>query len=271
MKQLIVLSLMCLILSSCGKNLTVNLAETALLWRVDDYFDIDKNQRKDLKSNFRQALKQVNDEIIPEFEKVIFSEALITKECVQVEKSYYELKPQFEQLRIRFLKRSFSFIDSVNPKQVEYFIEQTNKEIAKDEKKSNSDRVNASEKRLKRTQSTLQELFGDLTAPQQQSVQTHVLEQKSYENFLIESRKKNINVLQNKSVPEAKQYLKNYVIQWRDFHTAELKAAVLEREVRNEKFFLDFFCTASVKQKKHFQTTVADYLNLFRKVYLAQK
>ena len=130
MKKLFVLPFVFLFLSSCGKNLTVNLAETALLWRVDDYFDISRDQRKELKSNFRQALKNASDQSMPEFEKVIFSEALITKDCNQVEKSYSDLKPQIEQLRTGFLKQSFSFIETLDSKQIEYFIDYAQKEFA---------------------------------------------------------------------------------------------------------------------------------------------
>ncbi len=106
MKRLIFISLVSLLLFSCGKNLTVNLAETALLWRVDDYFDINRDQRSEIKSNFRQALKTADQEDLPFFEKVIFSEDLIAKDCPQIEKSYYQLKPHFEDMRTKILKHN---------------------------------------------------------------------------------------------------------------------------------------------------------------------
>ena len=138
MKRLIFISLVSVFLSSCGKNLTVNLAETALLWRIDDYFDINRDQRKEIKSNFRKALKTADQDDLPAFGKVIFSDELIAKDCTQIEKSYFQLKPQIEEMRTKILKQSYSFIDSVNSKQVEYFIEQVKEDVAKDEKKSKS-------------------------------------------------------------------------------------------------------------------------------------
>lgn len=270
MKRLIFIFFALFLFSSCGKNLTVNLAETALLWRVDDYFDINRDQRKEIKSNFRQALKTVDQNYIPAFEKVIFSNDLITKDCPQIEKSYAQLKPQLEEMRTVLLKQSYSFIDSVKSKQVEYFIDQAKDELAKDEKKSKSDRINKLEKSLKRTQDIMHELFGELSTAQQQSIQDHVLQQKNNEDLILQSRKNNLLLLQSKSETEVKDFMKNYIIQWRDYQLPELKTAMIERVANNEKFYLKFFCLASEKQKKHFQNTVADYLNLVRKVYITQ-
>lgn len=270
MNRLALLLLTFLVLSSCGKNLTVNLAETALLWRIDDYFDINRDQRNEIKSKFRQALKSADQKYIPGFEKIILSDELVAKDCSQVEKSYYTLKPQLEEMRTEFLKQSSGFVDSIKSDQMTYFFKEASHEIAKDENGSNSDRASKVEKRLKRTQDVMQELFGDLTAEQQQSLQNHILNQKHHDKLILESRKKNLAILQKKSEAEVKNFMKDYLIQWRNYQTPELSAAMQDREISNEKFYLNFFCQASEKQKKQFQKTIMEYLDLIRKVYIAQ-
>lgn len=268
MKRLIGLFLACLFLNSCGKNLTVNLAEAVLLWRVDDYFDLRQDQRKMIKSDFRQALKSVNEKDLPGFEKIVFDESLINKNCSDVEKSYLQLKPQLEEIRSKFLKLSAGFIDSVDEEQVKYFIKKAKEEIAKDEAITKTERINKLEKKWNRTQDIMTEIFGDLTKSQQQSLQDHVLKQKDFSDLILQSRKKNLALLMNKSDTEVKIFMKDYVSQWRDYQTPELKAAVIERETYFEKFYLNFFCQASGKQKKYFQATVLDYLKLIRQVYI---
>lgn len=260
-----------MVMSSCGKNVTVNLAEAALLWRVDDFFDIDSSQRTQIKSDFRRALQEINDEAVPELEPLIFSESLVTKSCEQITKDYASVKPKIESAWGKVLQHTYSFIDSVNKKQIEYFIEKVQEDIDDDEDdlKNSSKLAQAKlEKRSNRTIDLWEELIGDLSAAQADKLKEHIRNSKNLEHLFLESRKKNLNVVKSKSETEVKSFMKTYLNDWEDQQTQELKKANAERRERNEAFYLNFFCAASPEQKKHFQNTVRDYLNLFRKVYI---
>ena len=267
--------LLAAVTSSCGKNVTVNLAEAALLWRVDDFFDIDRSQRTQIKSDFRSALQEINDKAIPELEPLIFSESLMTKSCDQVTKDYVSLKPKIEVAWGKVLQHTYSFIDSVTKKQIEYFIEKVQEDIDEDEDelKNSSELAHAKiEKRTSRTIDLWEELIGELSPAQTDKLKEHIRNSKNLDHLFIQSRKKNLIVVKAKSEAQAetevKSFMKTYLIDWEDQQTPELKKANAERRKQNETFYLNFFCAANPEQKKHFQNTVRDYLNLFRKVYI---
>lgn len=256
-------------MSSCGKNVTVNLAETALLWRVDDYFDIDHNQRAQIKANFRSALKEANDETVPELEIRIFSEALQSQSCEQIKKDYASLKPKIESAWIKLLRHGYSFIDSVSKKQIEYFIDQVQDDLKDEASELKSTIANSKlEKRIKRTINVWEELLGSLTNIQTEQIKDYMNRSKNIDHLFYESRQKNLAVVKSKSESEVKAYVKTYLIDWEEQQTPELKKAFNERRTNNESFSLEFFCAATIEQKKHFQNTVRDYLDLTRKVYI---
>jgi hypothetical protein len=270
MKKIVSVLILAAVISSCGKNVTVSLAETALVWRVDDYFDINRSQRDLIKSEFRAALAEVNQQTVPDFEKIIFSKDLVTKSCEQIKSDYQILKPKLETAWITFLRHGYSFIEAVKKEQIDFFLKKVQSDLNDDkiDLKSSSIANEKLERRTKRTLKIWEELFGDLSKTQMDQIKSHLENSKISDRLFFESRQENLNVIKSKSEAEAKAYMKSYLTSWQDQQSTELREASIQRRLSNESFSLNLFCNASPKQKEYFQQTVRDYLDLFRKVYV---
>lgn len=162
--------------TSCGPQLTVNLAESALTWRVDDFFDINQKQRQEIKAHFRTFLKDLHQNELKKARAVILDSDWPTKSCSEVDVQYASIRELFDQGQKKFSLKAENFVDSIEDKQIQYFIEALKEEIADDEKKS-ADKTAALERRIKQTLRTWNELFDDsLTLRQTAEVKSYIVD-----------------------------------------------------------------------------------------------
>lgn len=270
-KLFVTVSGVVLFLTSCGPQITVNLAESALAWRVDDFFDIDQKQRQAVKKDFRLFLNEIHEAEIQKAKAIIFETPWKTQTCLEVEQHYKILSALFEQGQKKLIKRSESFIATIEPNQVKYFISAFSKELKEDENKitNRSDRI---ERRQAQTLKTWNELFDDtLSAEQVMQLKNYVETAPDLSKLNLENRKKvlgEIEAANQIGLKEVRNYFTRYLQDRPSFQTPELRMASAARRKNAEAFFLKFVCEAKPEQKIALQNTVKEYLDTVEKVYI---
>lgn len=260
--------------TSCGPQLTVNLAESALTWRVDDFFDINQKQRQEIKSQFRLFLQDLHQNEIKKAREIVLDSAWPSKTCSDIELQYASIRELFEQGQKKFSIQAESFVDSLEDKQIQYFVEALKEEIKDDEKKSKDPSARL-ERRIEQTLRTWNELFDDsLTEKQTTELKSHILESSDLSSLFLDNRKRMLSEVekaQKVSGVQVKEYFKKYLRDRNSMIERKLQEASNERRLKSEAFFLKFVCNASLEQKKTFQSVIRSYLEAIEEIYIKPK
>ncbi len=259
-------------LLGCGPQLTINLAETALVWRVDDMFDLDQKQRTQLKQEFRSYMADIYKNEVKSAREIFFDPQWTTQSCSDVNLKYQVIREQFEAGQKKLVARSIGYLDGISDEQILLFAPYLKSEIQKDEKRYN-DRKNRLEDRFDRTLQIWNELYDDsLTTGQQQQLKTYLQAGTDLGLLFLENRKKLLNKVESltkeKKSSELRALFKSYLEEPEKHRDAILNKSLKERREKAETFFLNFVCESSLAQKKAMQDTVAEYLAMVEKVYV---
>ncbi len=126
-KLLLIIALGFLSLNTACSRLDIayNWADTFIVAKVDDYFDVSSSQKKELKKSVQQDLAKMKEDVVPvwienarELEKDV---AQGTLNETKVSAFFSVVMTDVEHVTSHFSDTAVNFISTTDPSQIEYF------------------------------------------------------------------------------------------------------------------------------------------------------
>lgn len=266
------------VFSSCTQQrLALRFADTAASWKADDYFDLTSSQKDTVKKVFnivlRKSYKHTELGIPQLFERsdVVLSQVDERKKinCNEIENIRIASGKIFPQIVKLSASDVQNLIQTLDKKQIQYFIKQIAEKIEDDEKqlKKMADRE---ERRIKRHLENSRIFLGSLSTKQEASIRSHLKENPfPYEEQLI-NNKLNYEKLKttNANPEDFQKFFLDYFENWRKYHSVMYLKLSDEHKLKNERFYQNLICEASIKQLNHLRQKLNDVKNDFEEFFI---
>ena len=269
--------------SSCTNKIAFSYLDTAVAWRLDDYFDLTADQKKELKKEFLESTKKIIEknqklahEVVAPFKSSEVASAVLVADnadrsqvdCADFDIRLQKVKQIFESGVEIYKGKALTLLGSLKKPQIEYFIKATEKKLADDQKKS-KDMQSFVQKQVDKSIENVEKFLGSLTKEQKEKISAFVKENPRPILQQIEQQRKNLNQLKDlqDDFEKVQNYMKNYISDWKAQQSADYVQLQNQRLEKQEKFYVDLLCRASPEQKKHLRKEVTTVLNDFIDVF----
>lgn len=267
-----------LFFTSCSQQrLAFRFADTAASWKADDYFDITSEQKNAVKKQLRLFLKKAyenNDQEIPKiFERADQVLSAVNDQnkidCREVAKTTVQSRKIFSDIVKLSSNDIQTLIQTLNEKQIQYFIAQIANKIKDDEAhlKKQSERE---ERRLSRNLDNSKLFLGSLSDEQEFALRTHIKSNPFPSAEQLKSNKENLEKLkQANSTPENFQkFFIDYIQNWREYQSITYLKLSDDLRQQNEIFYQNLICQASTKQLKHLRQKLSEIKKDFEEFFI---
>lgn len=162
------------ILSSCSRSdIMFSFADNIIVSKTDDFFDLNRQQKKELHQHLDTDLARIRKESLPTIVKSLREiEAHTRQEKIEapwVAQKFEEFQTQSKSLTLEFQKTAVQLSLSLQPEQFNHLEKEMREEIHKTEKE-NRDSSDSDRKNFKRYQNGLEMWFGGLSKDQKEKV-----------------------------------------------------------------------------------------------------
>lgn len=271
-------ALVCLLLfSSCSQQrLAFRFADTAASWKADDYFDITSEQKNAVKTHLKLFLKKAyenNDQELPKiFEQADQILSAVNDQnkidCREIEKITLRSGKIFSDVIKLSSNDIQTLIQTLNKKQIQYFIDQVAKKIEDDESvKKISERE---ERRLNRNLDNSKLFLGSLSAEQESSLRAHIKSNPFPTAEQLKNNKINFEKLKlaNSTPENFQKFFIDYIHNWRNYQSATYLKLSDDLRQQNEMFYQNLVCQASTKQLKHLRQKLLEIRKDFEEFFI---
>lgn len=270
-------------LSSCTNKMAFSYLDTAVAWRLDDYFDLTRDQEKELKKEFIGSTKEIIEKnqklarevIAPLKSSEAMPPALVADnadrsqvDCADFEVRLQKVKQIFENSIEVYKAKAVVLTETLKKPQIDYFINATERKILEDEKKSKNAQAFV-DKQVDKSIQNVEKFLGSITKEQKEKITTFVKENPRPIIQQIEQQRNNLNKLKElqSDFDKAKNHIKNYISDWKAQQAPDYVQLQNKRLEKQEKFYADLLCRASPEQKKHLLKEVTTVFNDFVDVF----
>lgn len=177
-RQVVAFLFVMILLGSCSLKWWYEQSDWIMLWRIDLYFDLDRNQSNKVESRLKDLLHQHRKQIVPEHLKFLrgIQERAGDKLSDQEIKWFLEEVQRQYQLIVQHIVHDVAlFYSSLTPEQINYY----EKEVLKDnEKHEEILRLSVDErqqKKAERTTETLSDWFGGFSDEQEKLIKQQLV------------------------------------------------------------------------------------------------
>lgn len=271
--------------SSCTNKIAFSYLDTAVAWRLDDYFDLSSEQEKQVKKEFLGSTKEIiekNQKLAREIIEPLKSLETDTSEimdqsadraqvdCADFQTRLQKVKQIFENGIEVYKAKALILTESLKKEQIEHFIEATEKKLIEDQKKS-KDIASFVNKQVESNLKKVEKFLGSLTKEQKEKITAFVKENPRPIAQQIDQQRKNLNHLKEikSDFVQSKNYFKAYIADWKSQQSADYVQLQENRLLKQEKFYVDLLCHASTNQKKYLlievTTVLDDFIEVFKK------
>lgn len=267
MRNLVIILICLLSLVSCTKlDVAVSWADTYVISQIDDYFDINSQQRKDLKESLKKDIKKIRVEQFPEWAAELrrFQKDISDDKLTDVSFHDYFVKTLETTKKIQpyFTDTAVKFIATTTTPQLEHFERTLRKKNVEDEKKIQDGKKARDESRKKYLRWT--EMWIDsLSKDQDQLLNQHLtnnpfpaLEQIKNKNYVLEKFHE-----ARKSPEDLKKFVRNYYNNKYQYADPEYQKALSTYQADLEKFIFQLIKSMSEKQKKALSDSLTERAN----------
>jgi hypothetical protein len=249
--------LVCLLgtLSCARLDIAVTWADTYIASQVDDYFDLNSQQNKDLKGSLKKDIRKIRKEQFTQWAVGLrrfrkdFLENTLTEESFH--KYFAETLEKTRMLQSYFTNTAVNFISTTSPAQLAHF-EQTirRKGVENEEKIQNSEQAR---KENRKNYLRWTELWIDsLSKEQEQLLNQHLNDHPFPAQAQIKS--KNHTLEQFHEARKSSEDLKNFVRNYYDYKNPsadpEYRQALNSYHAELEKFLFQLIKSLNEKQRK---------------------
>lgn len=251
-------------------DLAMNLADDYIASKVDDYFDLNSRQSKDLKSALHADLRKIRKEQFPKWASSLRSMAQTIHENKlneEIFKSYFQdILVVSKSLQPAFTETAVHFISRARPEQLEHFEGAIRKKNIEDEKKIQNRQKSRDETRKKYLRGI--EMWVDsLSQDQDQLLNRHLNENPFPTQALIKNRSQVLERFKEaqKSPLTLKNFVRDYYSDKTRYAAPEYQKALIHYQTELQTFCYQLFRSLSQKQKNLL------YENLLEKASLLEK
>ncbi|MNJ98609.1 hypothetical protein D3C87_163760 [compost metagenome] len=198
--------------TACSRlDMAFKSADMFLAFRVDDYFDISSQQKKDLKANFKKDLERLKKESLPELsaqlkrvDQDLERNALNEERLTELVK--YSMTTM-EEVLSQFSGTTQAFVGSLKPEQFIYFEKASEKKLA-EERETVRDQGDFLKKGRKTYARWLEMFFGDLTRDQKALLDQHLMKTTYFYELKIKNKESFLKKIKaGKNSPEMQKQL----------------------------------------------------------------
>ena len=266
-RQLAILLFIVTLLGSCSMKWWYEQSDWIMLWKIDLYFDLDRNQSDKVESRIKDLLLQHRKQIIPEhikFLKGVQKRAVDKLSDQEIEWFLAGIQQQIKVIVQHVVKDVAFFYSSLTPEQIQHYRE----EILEDNENIEEQLALASEKRrLKKAENiteTLGDWFGGLSDVQERQFIRQLLTiPDTYEQWYRERLRRQRLFLQYLREHKGPKILEETLRDWFLIQTPKKWTANNPVII---KIFRNIDGMVTIKQRKHFrdklQTWIDDFSSL---------
>lgn len=266
-----------LFFSSCSQQrLAFRFADTAASWKADDYFDITSEQKDAVKTHLKIFLRKAyenNDQELPKIferaDKILSTVNDQNKiDCREVEKITVQSGKIFSDIIKLSSNDIQKLLQTLNKKQIQFFIDQVAKKIEEDEDvKKNSERE---DRRLIRNLDNSKLFLGSLSSEQESALRTHIKNNPFPSAEQLKNNKENFEKLKlaNTTPENFQKFILDYIQNWRNYQSATYLKLSDDLRRQNEIFYQNLICQASTKQLKHLRQKLSEIKKDFEEFFI---
>jgi hypothetical protein len=253
--------ILCMFASCSRLDLAVNLANSYISNKADDFFDLTREQSKWLKQALERDIDQVKKTIFPQLAEEMHKisqtlENQKTFNSMTVINSYKRLENLFYEGGRLFAPDAVTFVNQLTSKQIEYFQRQANKIFSEMKKKPN-------EKSYIKIKKQFDSWAGGMNSAQKKELQTFVVTNPPPINESIYNRQYIVYEFV-KSFPDKdarEKYVERLFTHYDSVQDPLFKKVLVEKHNRVAIFVTNVLNKMSEDQKKTLVETIRDRAN----------
>lgn len=272
MKKIFLLSLAVLGLTSCSRlDVAFRWMDVFIASKVDDYFDINSQQKKELKKSVTQDLKQIQAKLLPQWieqfksiQNDVNHDSFDEKKVAQY---FMSFMTDVEAMKSYFLNTAVKFASSIDDSQIEYFQKSFVKKTGEDIEKAQN--IGKLRKTYQEKYVDYFEMFvGSLTRNQEKLVTNHL----AVSCFPAELKAKNNEHIFTTFMKEAKtrearvKFVKELYSHPQQFDLPLYRHAVVRYQSDLKSLITEILMTLTPDQKKNLKKNLAEKTAQLEKV-----
>lgn len=262
--KLIVIFFVSAFMTSCSRlQIVLDWSDTILISRIEDYFEFNSGQKKEVKSAYKAILKSVKKEEIQQFSNYLLKiKSQIENNKFKFEnivESTFEVQSYFKTISLKIEPQVQKIIESQSKKGFETFDSEFLKKYEEDKKKSTLVEKEK-KKQLENWLNWTDRFLGTVTKEQNIMIQNFISENPKPRLLQIESRKQvfeKFKLVRNH--PESRaQFITQFLTDWPSLQTDEYKEAQKKYLAKSHEFIYQLYLKLGEKQKAHLLNHISD-------------
>lgn len=251
-------------MTSCSRlQLVLDWSDTILISRIEDYFEFNSSQKKEVKSAYKAILKSVKKDEIQQFSNHLLKiKSQIENKQFRLEniaESTFEVQSYFKTISLKIEPQVQKNIESQSMKGFEVFDNEFLEKYEEDKKKS----ILVEKEKKKQLENWLKwtdRLLGTVTKEQKTMIQNFISENPKPRLLQIESRLyvfEKFKLVRNQ--PELRtQFITQFLTDWPSLQTNEYKDAQKKYLNQSHEFIFQLYLKLSEKQRTHLLNHISE-------------
>lgn len=272
-KFILVLVLGFLVLPACSRlDLAFNWADTYIVSKVDDYFDLTSAQSKELKKSLQNDFKKVSSKVLPK----IIDDAKKLEQQLQVnvvdEKSVERLfnlgQNVFEDFYSQFSATAVGFIASTDKGQLEHF-KKAFYEKQDEEKEKFADLKEYQHEQKEKYHKYFKMFLGSLTAEQKALIDDHLRHSPYPKALKLKNKEAVFNAFIaaiQQSPAKAQEFVTQFTQKPQSYNLPEYQMALKNYNEGLKKLILAMVSTLNSEQKKELRDNLLEKVSQLQKI-----
>lgn len=275
MRKILLLCLAAVSLSSCSRlDIAFRWMDVFIAGKVDDYFDINSKQKKELKKSIQQDLKIVQAKLLPQwiehFQSIQKDVGAGSFDDKKLAVSFATIMTDVEQMKSYFVNTAVRFAASIDDSQLIYFQKAFNKKTAEALQKANNQKALRKEYRGKYID-YFEMFLGSLSRDQEKLVEKH-LASSCFPAALKAQNNEHIftSFMKQSNDPEARvQFVKDLYSHPQQYDLPIYREAMTHYQTELKQLITEILHTMTPQQKTKLQQNLLEKTAQLQKVQAA--
>lgn len=242
---------------SCNRlQLALDWSDTFLISRVEDYFDLNSEQEKQLKAAYQQTLKEVKKEEFQQFSNQLLkiSDQIKSQklERKHIQEHFDEIQKYILSISLKLEPQAQKLIEEQSKKGFEQFDREFLDKLSEDRKEWQSlDKIKKNQ--IESWMSWGDRLLGDLTEEQKKMIEAHIQKNPRPRMLQIESRQSVFDKFKlARQKPETRtQFIHQFFSDWNSLQSNEFQEARKLYLLQTHDFLFELYLKLNAQQKEH--------------------
>ncbi|XGC79794.1 DUF6279 family lipoprotein [Bdellovibrio bacteriovorus] len=272
-KWILVLSLSLLTLPACSRlDLAFNWADTYIVSKVDDYFDLTSAQSKELKKSLQKDFKKVSSKVLPK----IIDDAKKLEQRLQnnvidessIENLFTLGQDVFEDFYSQFSSTAVGFIATTDKAQLEHF-KKAFYEKQKEEKEKLADLKEYHEDQKDKYHKYFKMFLGSLSAEQKALIDDHLRHSPYPKALKLKNKEAVFNAFfkaVQQSPAKAQEFVTQFTQKPQSYNLPDYQVALKNYNDSLKKLIVAMALTLNSEQKKELRNNLLEKVSQLQKI-----